>query len=134
MLSPMIWGNSIWACIHYVALGAPIRFTPEDKQNYKNFFLSIGPVLPCQKCSYNFQKHLFEIPIDDYLISNQKLFEWTVKLHNLVNLEQNKPQWTVEQSKLFYLSKKPVSRNKYYMFAVFIFVVLVFIFIKRKSI
>lgn len=135
MLSPIMWGNSIWACIHYIALGAPAHLTQQDKQNYKNFYLMIGHVLPCQKCSHNFQKHLFEIPIDNYLSTKDQLFEWTVKLHNLVNQEQNKPQWSVEQAKLYYLNNnKPIKYNLYYVFAVAFFVILIFIFIKRKPI
>ncbi len=135
MLSPTIWGNSIWASIHYIALGAPLQLNQQDKQNYKNFFLAIGNVLPCQKCIHNFQKHLYEIPIDNYLNTRDQLFEWTVKLHNIVNLEQKKQQWTVDQAKLHYLNNnKPIKYNLYYVLCLSFFIILIFLFIKRKPI
>ena len=131
-----IWGKSIWACIHYVALGYPVAPSYSDKEKYKQFFLTLGPVLPCYKCSVNFQKHLTEIPIDPYLENQEKLFEWTVKLHNLVNKENSKPTYTVEQAKQYYLKgeSKPKSNFNASYLIVSGFVILMVVFLLRKSI
>jgi len=99
-----IWGPNVWRSIHFIALGYPKKPTFEDKENYKNFFNSLGPVLPCSKCSLNFKRHMDEIPIDMYL-HNGQLFAWTVKLHNLVNKENEKPEISVTQAKSLLLSK-----------------------------
>jgi hypothetical protein len=103
------WYHCTWSTIHYLALGYPELPSPDDKSNYKAFFLALGPVLPCKKCSVNYQRHLQEIPIDPYLANTTTLFEWTVKLHNIVNRENNKPEWTVEQARRHYL--KPIKKD-----------------------
>jgi hypothetical protein len=121
----------MWNSIHYIALGYPNNPTLNDQNNYKTFFLSLGPVLPCHKCSINYQKHLIELPIDMYLINNEKLFEWTVKLHNIVNKENNKPEWTLKQAKDFYsniiIPPKNNDINIYWLLFYIILVILIII-------
>lgn len=94
-----VWGPNLWKSIHYIALGYPKKPTFEDKLNYKNFYLTLGPVLPCMKCSMNFKRHMNELPIDGYLENTDKLFAWTVKLHNIVNKENGKGEMSVSHAK-----------------------------------
>lgn len=104
MPPPETWGPKIWHAIHYIALGYPNNPTPQQKASYKQFFTMLGPVIPCYKCSVNYQRHLLELPIDNYLVNNDKLFEWTVKLHNIVNKENGKTLWSLDQAKQAYKS------------------------------
>lgn len=97
-MEPRVWGKYIWTSIHIIALGYPDKPTQEDKFNYKQFYTNIGKVLPCYKCSMNYQKHLEELPIDEHLNDNMSLFKWTVDLHNIVNRELGKSQWTYEET------------------------------------
>jgi hypothetical protein len=103
-MDPTRWGKHFWITIHFVALGYPDHPSELDKVHYKTFFLSIGHVLPCQRCADNYKLHLEELPIDGYLDSRKSLFEWTVKLHNIVNKEQGKDEWTPEVAMDFYLT------------------------------
>jgi hypothetical protein len=118
------WYHCTWSTIHHLALGYPEFPSPEEKTNYRAFFQALGPVLPCKKCSINYQRHLLELPIEPYLTNTNTLFEWTVKLHNIVNRENHKPEWTVEQARAHYLNQhKP--NNQWNIVAVITAVFLV---------
>ncbi len=87
-----MWGPPIWRAIHFVALGYPDSPSAEDAANYKRFFEDLGAVIPCSTCSVNYSRHLQELPIDDYLSGGRmRLFEWSVRVHNIVNAEKGKP-------------------------------------------
>lgn len=96
-MHPSVWGKYFWNTIHLAALGFPDNPTFEDKIAYKEFYASIGKVLPCVKCKANYARHFVELPIDPYLTGGKrKLFEWTVYFHNTVNKELGKLQWSVD--------------------------------------
>lgn len=90
-----MWGPLGWGFIHSVAMGYPDNVpNPETDivaQQYKKFFLSLGPVLPCVWCKQNYEKNISQLPIDGYLGSRNDLMLWTYKLHNLVNDETKVP-------------------------------------------
>lgn len=90
------WGPVVWYTIHAIALGYPEKPTPEDKENYKRFYQALGHVLPCSKCCKNYRQHLNELPVDLFLSDRKALFKWTVALHNVVNKELGKPQYSEE--------------------------------------
>jgi len=62
----------------------------EDKNNYKNFFLSLQNVIPCSVCKKNYIRHLIEHPIDNHLENRTKLVHWVIDIHNMVNAETGK--------------------------------------------
>ncbi len=98
-MKPSDWGPHLWNSLHIIALGYP-ETSPSWQQrfNYKSHFTNFGNILPCIKCSINFKRHMDELPIDGYLDSRAKLFEWTVLLHNIVNKESKKKEWTVDEA------------------------------------
>ena len=61
--SPKIWGPSAWKFIHTIALSYPDNPTPFDKENYKNFFLSLKKILPCDKCRYHYNENIKNLDI-----------------------------------------------------------------------
>ena len=101
-MNPNIWGRYFWRVIHITALGFPQNPTEEEKQNYKRFFKELGAVLPCKKCTHNYYRHWDEIPIDLFLENQNDLFKWTIHLHNIVNKEIGKVQWSLEFATHYY--------------------------------
>jgi hypothetical protein len=97
-MEPKIWGRYMWTSIHTIALGYPDNPSEQDKTNYKEFYTNLWKVIPCQRCSDNYQKHLLELPIDEFLSTNDDLFKWTVDLHNIVNKYLNKPVISLQQA------------------------------------
>lgn len=82
--NPKRWGSNAWKFLHLVALGYPTNPSPDDKKTYKEFFWSCGAVLPCEMCCKNYRKHWKKFNIDNYLMSPDSLFEWTVLIRNAV--------------------------------------------------
>jgi hypothetical protein len=109
-MDPTVWGACTWKTLHILAIGYPKNPTYEDVHAYKNFYENFWRVIPCYKCSLNYRRHLKELPLDDFLATKEKLFEWTVKLHNLVNRELQKPEMSLQEATALY--KKMVSSKK----------------------
>lgn len=121
------WGPHFWSMIHYTALGYPDSPSPIDREKYKEFFENLGFILPCKQCSFNYNRHLRELPIDSYLENKSTLFEWTVKLHNIVNRDTGKTiQYSFDQawSKYNRINDK---KNNYLIMGVVVLVIFAFI-------
>ena len=97
-MQPDLWGPKLWQSIHFIALGYPDKPTESDVINYYRFFSNLWHVIPCYKCSINYKNHLKELPIDTYLSSKMKLFEWSVLLHNIVNKELGKNEISINDA------------------------------------
>lgn len=86
-----IWGPSAWKFLHTITFNYPIYPTNHDKNIYKNFFINLGLILPCNICQYNYNIHLEKYPIERYLSSKEDLVKWLINIHNEVNKLHNKP-------------------------------------------
>jgi hypothetical protein len=90
-MDPKWWGPHCWFFIHSVILGYSDNPTEADKQNFKQFFESLGKVLPCNKCRNNYKQHLMKLPLDDSVLSSRdKLVKWLIDVHNEVNVATQK--------------------------------------------
>lgn len=125
-MQPEIWGPYLWRSIHYIAIGYPDKPTSEEVQNYYIFFNNLWKIIPCYKCSINYKRHLDELPIDDFLISKMKLFEWTVSLHNIVNKELGKKQMSFEEAKL-YISNNQIylQKTNYFHYSILLLIIII---------
>lgn len=101
-IPPPVWGPFFWHTIHLAALGYPNEPTFAEKKAAKEFYESFQHMIPCPVCKLHYQKNLKENPITPSLDSRKDLFRWTVNIHNIVNKELGKPQYTEEQSIAFY--------------------------------
>lgn len=91
LMDPSIWGKHGWKFIHFVAQGYPNEPSQEQKLHYKNFLNSIQYILPCSLCREHYAQNLINNPIDDSVLQNKNSFiDWTVKLHNIVNMQTGK--------------------------------------------
>lgn len=109
--APYLWGKHGWIFFSHVALSYPKNPTLEEKNAYKSFFMSIGSILPCEKCSINYEKHIKEIPIDKYLENKDTLFSWVIKMENKVNEVLNKPLLDEKKIKEKYMNPPRLSRK-----------------------
>jgi len=97
---PALWGPYGWKFIHYVTLGYPSNPSLETKERYKIFFESLQYVLPCSICSAHYMENLKEHPLtDDIMNDKNKLIEWAILMHNLVNISTNKKSLSNTEAK-----------------------------------
>ena len=85
-----IWGPHLWFSLHSISFNYPLKPSIEDKNNYKDFFLSLQEVIPCSVCKKNYKRHLNEHPLQDYLDNRKSLVYWVIDMHNMVNAEIGK--------------------------------------------
>lgn len=103
-IQPTVFGPYIWAAIHLICLGAPKVLDTNLQQKYKAFFELLPTVLPCRNCGKHLAENLQKLPIDNSLSNSNDLFIWSVKLHNLVNSQLNKPIISEENARKFWSS------------------------------
>lgn len=96
-INPTKWGPAGWDFLYYISLAYPDYPSEKDKTNMKFFFSSIGDVLPCETCRYNFSKHIKKYPITgtatsggrNVLDSRYSLIMWLININNEVNKTTN---------------------------------------------
>jgi len=92
IITPEIWGPYGWKFIHMVALAYPVKPTEEEKLYYYSFFMSISNILPCSLCRDHYKKNLLKYPLNDNVLKTREtLINWTIDMHNEVNISNNKP-------------------------------------------
>lgn len=107
-MDPSVWGPQAWASIHSYAVTYPIKPTSANKTHAKRWYRGMVSKLPCGDCSKKY-KALIEcaLPlVSDDLESCNALFEWTVKLHNMVNVLLHKPVFDLEDARRMYFGRR----------------------------
>ena len=89
-IKPDLWGPHLWRFLHYLSLSYPSNPTDEEKEIMLNFLESLQEILPCEKCRYNFNKHLDNLDMNA-LNNNENFIKWLFNVHNDVNKSNNKP-------------------------------------------
>jgi hypothetical protein len=84
------WGSSQWKFMHNIAFNYPINPTVEHKKYHKQYFESLGYILPCKYCRDSYQQYLKDISIDNYLDTRAGLIFFVYQLHDKVNQKLNK--------------------------------------------
>ena len=110
--------------MHYVSLGYPNNPTENDKLNYKTFYTSLQHILPCAKCANNYSHNLIKYPIDNHLGSRDTLIRWVIDIHNQVNNETNKKEYTYEEALDLYM--KDYSNYGNYCFKLIVLIIILY--------
>ena len=136
-IGPQVWGPHGWQFIHYITLGYPNNPTFVQKQNYKNFFLSLSNVLPCSICAAHYNENIIKYPLTDEILSSRRnLTFWAIDIHNLVNEFNGKPILNYDDAlKLIGSDEKCsfIENNKNYILFISVFIALVGIAIVYKK-
>lgn len=88
-------GRGSWGLLHTIASKYPVRPTPEQKVEMKEFIRIFGNLYPCSYCAEEFRKDLQEMP--PRLESRTELADWFCQIHNRVNEKLNKPKFDCSQ-------------------------------------
>lgn len=87
-ISKDVWGRPTWFVLHTFSLYSP-PLTEERKRAWKAFASSLQFVLPCPICRKHVRENMLALNIDQFMDSPKKLFQWTWRLHNTVNLSKD---------------------------------------------
>jgi hypothetical protein len=93
------WQPVTWFIFHTIAL----NYNEEYKEQYITFFNTFKTIIPCKTCRNNYIMHLKKenMSIEENIEPN-KIFNWTVDLHNKVNKINKKTEWSYEKAKNYY--------------------------------
>lgn len=83
-----IWGGPGWIFNHSVTFGYPLEPTEEQKNQYMNYFKSLGDVLPCRFCRESYKKFISTGDTAltyDVLKNRETLTKWFYRVHEAVN-------------------------------------------------
>ena len=83
-----IWGQSGWLFLHSIAQNYPWKPSQEQIENYYNFFVLVGNVLPCRYCRESYQDFIKQrgTLLNLNTMRNRKsVVTWLYKIHNKVN-------------------------------------------------
>jgi hypothetical protein len=81
----------MWHFLHTMSFNYPVVPTCEEKQQYRDFVVSVKNVLPCGKCRANLCKNLKKFPLQlKHLESRNTFSRYIYHLHEMVNKMLNK--------------------------------------------
>ena len=125
-LNPLIWGPHGWFFLESIIISYPNNPTKEQQENYKNFFIFLKDVLPCEKCRINYSRHLKNNPLNDNVLSNKdNFFKWIINIHNLSNgYTKYNPKSSIKYYNMMYSN---IDKNINYQMIISIVVILIII-------
>jgi hypothetical protein len=81
-----IWGPATWHFLHTISFNYPTKPSQEQKQQYRDFVLSLRNVLPCGKCRKNLAKNFQKLPLTMAAMESRDTFSrYMYNLHKTVN-------------------------------------------------
>lgn len=83
-----IWGGPGWIFGHSITFGYPLNPTEEQKNAYKQYFISLGDVLPCRYCRESYKKFISvgNTELTNEVMKNREsLTRWFYRVHEAVN-------------------------------------------------
>lgn len=95
------FNHAVWKVFHLYAVNYPMNPSKSRQEEAKQFYAYLGMNHPCTICS----KHYTEMFTKSHVFNadtREKLFQWTVFVHNMVNQRLNKQQVSLQQAKLMY--------------------------------
>ena len=130
-MNPKFWGPHGWYFLHSVTMNYPKNPSDQEKQIYFNFFKSLENVLPCEKCAYHYSQNLKKHSLEEALESRDKFVKWLINVHNEVNIQTGKREYTYDEVIQEY-TKKMNNLDKDQTFIYKLIIVLLMIFIIYK--
>jgi len=92
------WGCSLWQYIHSICVIGGTEYDI-NKHSLKTIEIlhNLKGIIPCEFCATHYETLCLKTPP---MFSGKplELFQWSVNLHNEVNIFLGKPTWTLQQA------------------------------------
>lgn len=95
-LNKEVWGLDGWMFFYSIAYGYPLIPTYQDIMNYKNFFIYVQYVLPCESYKKQYANQLNEVDIAPFLTTQSYLFQWVLAMQNMINKQIERKELTLQ--------------------------------------
>jgi hypothetical protein len=93
------WQQITWVFFHTIAL----NYNNDHRDEYINFFDSLKTIIPCKICRNHYIQNVNNENMNiNNNINSDKIFNWTIDLHNIVNKMHNKKIWSHEEARKYY--------------------------------
>lgn len=96
-MSPDVWGPIFWRTMHIVSLGYNPEPTKREQEDAIRFYKALETMLPCGICRAHYSEFLKEMPVEAAVGSRDDLIYWVFQLHNKVNANLGKRQFTFDE-------------------------------------
>jgi FAD-linked sulfhydryl oxidase len=96
-MSPDVWGPLFWRTMHIVSLGYNTEPSKREQEDAIRFYKSLETMLPCGICRAHYTEFLKEMPVEQAVGSRDDLIYWVFQLHNKVNANLGKRQFTFDE-------------------------------------
>ena len=96
--SPAAWGPTFWKLLHIVGLQYDgLEHSLTRKTAYRSYMLALRNIIPCDKCADHYTTNV--LANVESALSNNRLFEWTIDLHNKINRKIGKEELSYAKAK-----------------------------------
>ncbi len=96
-MSPDVWGPIFWHTMHIVSLGYNPEPSKQEQEDAIKLYTSLKTMLPCGICRAHYSEFLREMPIEQAVGSRDDLIYWVFRLHNKVNVNLGKREFSFEE-------------------------------------
>ena len=96
-MSPDVWGPIFWQTMHIVSLGYNPEPSKQEQEDAVKLYTSLKTMLPCGICRAHYSEFLREMPIEHAVGSRDDLIYWVFQLHNKVNMNLGKREFTFDE-------------------------------------
>ena len=88
--SPDIWGPRLWKEFHTKMKCLPKNLSKRQQYYISQYINNFHRKIPCTICKNHYKKNIKEHSFKKHLKYGIKLFNWSVDLHNIVNIDTGK--------------------------------------------
>jgi hypothetical protein len=97
------WQPATWVLMHTLTN----QYNDEFRDEYINFFESLKVIIPCGMCRDHYNGNIAnpKFGIGEN-VNSERIFNWTVDLHNLVNIKTGKKVWSYTEAREYYTQNR----------------------------
>ena len=93
------WQRITWHLFHTISL----NYNEKYNDQYIKFFNTFKVIIPCRICRNHYIQNINKENMQiENNINSDRIFNWTIDLHNSVNKMHRKKTWTYDNARNYY--------------------------------
>jgi len=112
-----LWQPLTWNIFHILSL----NYNETYRDHYISFFEAFRVIIPCSICRNHYNSNINKNDLSlENNINKDRIFNWTIDLHNLVNKKNHKKVWSYDEAKNYYTNIQ--FNNKFFKLLIYEYV------------